>query len=191
LRTFWIKLPDQYKILLYILFIVSGVLLFYLGMIQLQQMRISELTQQVHAEKKKAGLINDFVITHPDVERYIAGLENQALQADRMLPDNPQIQEFLLQIEASANVSGVNLLHIQPGISSYVGGHGEIPIEITTQGNFFQTITFLKKMEDCPRFNSVVRLSLQSQAGFIESNLVVVTYCVENAVAKKPLAQKK
>jgi len=191
LRTFWIKLPDQYKILLFVLFIFSGALLFYLGVLQPQQMRISELMQQVSTEKKKVELINKFAITYPNVERHIAALESQALQTDRMLPDYPEIQQFLLQIEAIAKASGVNLLHIQPGTSSYVGGHGEFPIEITTQGNFFQTITFLKKMEDCPRFNSVVRLSLQSQAGFLESNLVVVTYYVENAVVKKPLAQKK
>ncbi len=191
MRTFWIKLPDQYKILLFILFLFSGALLFYLGVLQPQQMQISELTQQVSTEKKKVELINKFAITYPNVERHIAALESQALQTDRMLPDYPEIQEFLLQIEAIAKASGVNLLHIQPGTSSYVGGHGEFPIEITTQGNFFQTITFLKKLEDCPRFNSVVRLSLQSQAGFLESNLVVVTYYVENAVAKKPLAQKK
>ena len=191
MRTFWIKLPDQYKILLFVLFIFSGALLFYLGVLQPQQMRISELMQQVSTEKKKVELINKFAITYPNVERHIAALESQALQTDRMLPDYPEIQQFLLQIEAIAKASGVNLLHIQPGTSSYVGGHGEFPIEITTQGNFFQTITFLKKMEDCPRFNSVVRLSLQSQAGFLESNLVVVTYYVENAVVKKPLAQKK
>jgi len=191
LQFSWTNLPAQVKIVLFIVFLLSCVLLFYIGLLRPQQTRIAELSNRVHSEQQKVQVVEKFALAYPNVDRHLAGLENKFIQTSRMLPDYPDIREFLLQVEAAANGSGVKLLQIQPGICVNKEGYWEVPIEIMTRGSFFQTITFLKKIEDCPRFNSVVRLSLQSQTWGLESNFVVVIYSSENAAAGKPLVQKE
>ena len=181
------NLPAQVKIIIFILCLSSCVLLFFIGIIQPQQARITEITNWVQSEQQKVQVIEKFALSFPNTDRHLTGLENKFIQSSRMLPDNPNIRDFLLQAEVAANASGVQLLQIQPGIGINKEEHWEIPIEIKTRGNFFQTIDFLKKMEDCPRFNSVVRLSLQSQTWGLESNFVVVIYSFLNETAGKPL----
>jgi len=176
LQFSWTNLPVQAKIISFIVFLLSCVVVFYIGLLRPQQMQIAELSNRVHSEQQKVQVIEKFAFFYPDTDRHLASLESKFIQTSRTLPDHPDIREFLLQVDLAANTSGVKLLQIQPGIGINKGEYWELPIEIMTRGNFFQTIAFLKKLEDCPRFNSVVRLSLQSQTGDLESNFVVAIY---------------
>lgn len=185
----WTNLSVQVKIVLFIVFLFSCGLLFFIGLIQPQQRRIAELTNEVQSQQQKVQVIEKFALTYPNADRHLAELESKVVQVNHMLPDRPDIREFLLQVESAADTSGVKLLQIQPGTGVNKLEYWEVPIDIAARGDFFQTIAFLKKLEDCPRFNSVVRLSLQSQSWGLESNFVVTIYSFANAASRKPLLQ--
>lgn len=181
----WMRLTANKKVIFFTIFLVCCFLLFYFGLLKPQHKQIVELSNRVRFEQQRVQSIEKFAILHPDLDRYIFRLENKLLQAARILPEQPVVRDFLLQVESAADAADVKIMQIQPGISALKDGHYETPIEIVVRGNFFQTIVFIKRIEDCPRFNNMVRLSLQSQPDGLESHFVVIIYNLENITTKK------
>jgi len=186
----WNKLSDRYKGVLFITCLIVGIWLFYFSLIVPQQEQITVLAAQAQVAGQRVRIIETFALAYPDADKYLTEVDKKFAQANRMLPDNLDIREFLLQMEGAAKAGGVQLVLLQPGQSANKNGYREIPIEITIKGNFFQMASFLKRLEDSARFCNVVRLSLQSQPGGLESKLAVLIYSF-GITQPEPTAPKK
>jgi len=170
------KLEIKHKIILFGAGIAAVIVVFYLYLWLPQTERIAALTAQYQTERQRVQTIEAFANAHPDIGAYETELNNKLAQVDKMLPNNAEISEFIIEAENIAKISGVQLLRIKPAPAVNKNGYREIPLEMVVKGNYFQTLSFLKKLEEITRFNSVLNLATQSKNGDLESKLSVVIY---------------
>ena len=170
------KLPIQYRLLLAGMAILSGLLLFYVLLLGPQAVRLGELRAQYNIETRRVQVIEAFALANPEADKYLAELDQRVAQVNKMLPNDLDMSECLRQIEMAAKTGGVQLLQVKPSLAVNKKGYREAPVEIIIKGTFWETLKFLKTLEDGPRFNSVTSLAVHSDQGMLECKLVVAIY---------------
>ncbi|EAX47863.1 hypothetical protein TcarDRAFT_1552 [Thermosinus carboxydivorans Nor1] len=183
------KMANKYKIALFIVTVFAMLWLFGVFVFWPQQARRAELAAEYRLVRAKVEQLETFALAHPDADRYLAELGTKLSEAEKILPNEPDVGGFLLEVERVSRESGVQLLHVQPGVPANKNGYRQIPVEILVRGNYFQMLTFLSKLEGAARFNSVVNMTMQSRAGQLESKLSVLIFSY--SVAPQPQAAAK
>ena len=120
--------------------------------------------------------IEAFALIHPNQDEYLVEVRNKLDSANRLLPSNLEISDYLLLIDRTAKDCSIYLKSIKPSAYINKNGYREIPIEILIQGDYFQTLNFLEKLESIPRFSTVTTISTQSHNNILESKLSVIIY---------------
>jgi type IV pilus assembly protein PilO len=185
-------LKTKHIILLYSLGLAAVVWIFVMLVYLPQTVRNNELRAQLQLQQQQVKNIESFALAHPEADKYLAELDRRQIVADKMLPNHPELSEFVMQVERSAREAGVQVLQLKPSVPASRQGYREIPIEILIKGNFFQTANFLKKMEDGSRFTLVQNLTMHSRQGIIESKLNLAIFSFGSATAPvQPSAQGK
>ena len=145
------------------------------------------LDNQLREERNRVKQIQSFSLAHPEPAKHLNQLEEKLTVFNRMLPLEPQVGEFLTQSENSAKTSGVQFVSLKPGQMANKGGYRELSLELTIRGNYFQTMNFLKRIEEGPRFVAVTNVTMQSQSGQIQSKIWVSIYTL--ALGGSPASQ--
>ncbi len=176
MNTAWAKLSIKHKSLVFAAGLLLACWLYYAWLVQGQNEQITALTARLETENQKLAVIQGFAYSHPDPAVYLAELERKSLQAEAMLPNQPELGGLLAQVEQAAKACGLQLVEIKPAPAVTKAGYRELPVEIGIKGTFAQTAAMLKKLEDIPRFNSLTQVSMNSRQGTIESKLVLTVY---------------
>lgn len=163
------QLPVKHKILLVLGANVLFIFLFYFGLIVPQNEQFAQVMAQVNAEKQKVLAVENFAATKPNLDQYLADLDSKMMQINNLLPNEPEMSEFLKQAEQHANETGIILTQVHTGQIANKNGYREIPVEISVQGSYLQTVNYLKKLEDGSRFITVRNIQMNAQNG-TESN---------------------
>lgn len=179
-----ITLPKEFslkhKLVLFALVTVLAALVTWFFVFQPQRLRLAELDGRYRNEKRQVDTIEAHVLAHPDPAKHMAELDARRRVVDRMLPETPGVSDFLVIVEKAARASGVQIMHIKPAQVVSRNNYQETPLDILIRGDFFQTVAFLKQLEDAPRFNSVNSLALNMKlGGGLETKLQVVIYSVK------------
>lgn len=179
----WANLPVYRKVSLVTVGILLFMILCYIYIIIPQNQRIAELQMKYQAAIKKNAIIQEFSKKNPNAAQYLAEVSKKAVQADTMLPNEPDISEFIVQLEKTINTSNLQLIELKAAQVNDKIEYREIPIEIIVQGSFSQILDFLQKLENMPRFTIVNQINIQSQQGILNSklNLHIFTYGVHPA----------
>ncbi|QDR80331.1 type 4a pilus biogenesis protein PilO [Sporomusa termitida] len=172
----WAKLSTKHKSLVFAGGLLLAGWLYYAWIIQEQNEQITALTTRLQAENQKLAVIQGFAYSHPEPAAFLVELERKLLQAEAMLPNQPELGGLLAQVEQAARACGLQLVEIKPATAVAKAGYREMPVEIGIKGTFAQTAEFLKKLEDIPRFNSLTQVSMNSRQGILESKLVLIVY---------------
>ena len=184
------ELKPKYIIVLYSLTMFAAVWIFVLLVYLPQTARNNELRQQLQAQQQQVKIVESFALAHPEADKYLTELDKRQAALDKMLPNNPDIGEFVLQVEWAARDSGVQVTQMKPSAPVNKEGYREIPVEILAKGNFFQTAAFIKKLEDSQRFVVTQNLSMQSKQGIIDSKISVSIYSFGLVAAPQVSAQQ-
>ncbi|SMD06503.1 type 4a pilus biogenesis protein PilO [Sporomusa malonica] len=172
----WTKLSIKHKSMVFAGGLLITFWLYYFYIIEGQNQRLADLTAQLQVEKQKLAIIQGFSRNHPDPATYLAELGKKSVQAEAMLPNQPDLGGLLSQIEQATKTCGLQLVEIKPASPLAKAGYREIPVEINIKGSFAQTADLLKKLEDIPRFNSLNHVIMNSRQGLLESKLVLIVY---------------
>ncbi|SDF08836.1 Pilus assembly protein, PilO [Sporolituus thermophilus DSM 23256] len=183
------KIGIKHKIILFMVAVIAALWLFGIFIFLPQQARRAELAAQYRLAREKLEQLEAFALAHPDADRYLAELGAKLGEAEKKLPNEPDVGGFLMEVERASRESGVHLLHVQPGLPANKNGYRQIPVEILVRGNYFQTLTFLNKLESAARFNSVVNMTMQSRGGSLESKLSVLIFSY--GISPQPQAATK
>ncbi|MEG6585545.1 type 4a pilus biogenesis protein PilO [Dendrosporobacter sp. 1207_IL3150] len=170
------NVTDKHKILIFCAGIVTVIVVFYYYILIPQQDRIAQLTSTYESERQRVQTIEAFAKAHPDIGVYEQELNNKIATVDKMLPHNIELSEFIVEVEKSASNSGLQLTKFKPGQEVNKNGYREIPLELVVKGDYFQTLAFLKKLEDLTRFNSGNNVSVQYRDGQLESKILINIY---------------
>lgn len=172
----WAKLSTKHKTMVFAGGLLLACWLYYAWIIKGQNEQLAALTARLQAEQQKLAVIQGFAYNHPDPAAFVAELNKKSLQAEAMLPDQPELGGLLAQVEQAAKACGLQLAEIKPAAAVAKAGYREIPVEIGIKGTFAQTAAFLKKLEDLPRFNSLAQVNMTARQGVLESKLVLTVY---------------
>lgn len=172
----WDKLQAKQKIAVFGISILVITYLFYSFLLVPEWTRINGLKAQCTTEKQQVKIVEDFVRVHPSPEEYLLELDNKIIEVNKMLPDNPDVSNFLLQVEQLATESGLELIYLKPGKIDNKQGYREIVMEFSIKGNFPGIMNFLHKTENLSRFISITTISMQVGANSLESKIVAKIY---------------
>lgn len=180
------SLQEKHKIGLFAASLVVIAWLFYSYVLLPQNLRIAELKVQCQAGGQQVQLIEAYAAAHPDIEHYLNELDGKIGQVSKILPDNNNIRDFLVQAEQAAKESSVRLSQIKPGQAVNKNGYREIPVEIAVKGSYFQILEFANKLENGPRFNTITNISMRAQQGILDNTVSVIIYSYGTA----PIAEQ-
>ncbi|WP_371371391.1 type 4a pilus biogenesis protein PilO [Sporomusa aerivorans] len=186
------QLTGKHKALaIVVAFIVLTALLF-LGIIMLQRERIVFLTNLYQAELRQVKVIEEFVLKHPEPEQHLQKLDQRLGWADAKLPNQPEIGEFLKEMEQLAKLSGIELTGVKPLGPKNKAGYSEIPIEVQLSGSYTKLLEFLQKLESSRRFNSVLNAHIEARQEKLEIKLLLVIYSygVSNGAVPPPSSRE-
>ena len=171
------EVSPQYLVILYLALILAlGVGVSTLVLYP-QETRISERQRQLQQEMQKVAAVENFVLTNPDMDKHLADLQQALLRAEKSLPGSMDTANFLAEIEKEARVAGVRLTGVKPGAIVDRAGYREMPVEITVEGNYFATLSFLKKLEDAARFNVPASFLIQQKQNELATRLNLQIFC--------------
>lgn len=176
----WNKLQVKYKVCLFALLIFVVTDLFYIFLLVPKWTLIDELKNQSTIEEQQVNMIESFVKIHPNPEEYLVEMDSKILDANKMLPDTPDLSSFLLQIEQLSTECGLKLAYLKPGKVENKQGYREIAIEFSVKGNFAGIMKFLYKTESLPRFISITAINMQLGTTGLENKMVAKIYSYGN-----------
>ena len=174
------EVSPRYLVVLYLVLVVALGLVISSFLLYPQEVRQSEIAAQLQQARQKVAVVETFVLTHPNTEQYLAELQMAITRADRALPPSPDISIFLSQLEKEAKVAGVKLTGVKPAVVTDRAGYRELPVEISIEGNYFATLTFLKRLEDGERFTLPAAFLVQQKQNNLATrlNLQIFSYGV-------------
>lgn len=149
---------------------------FYTSLIVPQRQQLIELEVQQNSEVQKLKQIDDFVQEHPNQEDYLAELDGRIVQLNALLPSNPDVGDFVIELQQAAYSSQVEVFHISPKTYLNKNGYYEIPIEVGVRGHFFNIVEFIKRSESLARFISTATVNIQVKQGLLECKIPMVIY---------------
>lgn len=178
----WVKLPIKYKILAQhkvwllgsvVLFVT---LLFYIGIVAPQRATVARLAAQYQTEQQRLKVIEAYAKQYPDASAHLKELDHRLMQLDAKLPNQPELGEFIKEIEQLSKLNGMRLAEIKPSPTINKEGYREIPIEILLRGSFDNLLKFIKTIESSQRFNAIGNINIQAKQGMLEVKLTMNIY---------------
>lgn len=171
-----LQLQFKHKAVLVLIVILLAVWAVTSSVFLPQREELAALGEQHRMEQHQVQIIKAYAINHPDIDTHLAELDNRWALISKALPDNPGISEFLIELEAAANQSGVALVQVKPTQPVNKEGYQETQLEVLIRGSFFQVLNFVKQMEEGSRFSVITNITVHSQQGVLESKLAVQIY---------------
>ena len=174
----WDKLQASHKIGVFTLGAVLISYLVYELVLSPQWNHIDELTAQYKSEQQQVKIIESFVLAHPNPEQHLAELDNKLMQADQKFPDNPNMSNFLSQVEQLSRDCGVQLNYLKPTkiLNKDKEGYREYEVEFSISGSFAQNMNFLNKTENGLRFINISNIAMKVDKKGLESKVSAKIY---------------
>lgn len=118
-----------------------------------RQGQIAEARQQTEAAQAQAAALE------AEIQRLQAAQRDEPLKQARRaelqaaVPDDPALGQFILDVNAAANASGIEFMTISPSppIVPDGGGLSVINLTFSISGGYFQVLDFMNRLTDLPR----------------------------------------
>ena len=129
------------------------ILLWYFLLWSPRQSAIEEASQRADAaESQEASL-------QAEIQRLQAAQRDEPLKQARRAelqaaaPDDPALGQFILDVNAAANASGIDFMTISPTppAPAVGGGLSVINLSFSVAGGYFQVLDFMNRLTDLPR----------------------------------------
>ena len=170
------KLETRHKIFFFVLSLAIVGMVFYTYVYQSQQQCLAQLNTDLQMTKQKVQVLEGFLAQHPDLKQYEKELQDKTDLVNSKLPADKDISSFIMQVEDSAKKTNVKLNRVKPIGEENKENYRGIKVELDITGDYFQTLEFLKKLEQLQRFNTVTDMSVQAKDEILNSKLSLLVY---------------
>ena len=170
------KLETRHKIFFFVLGLAIVVMVFYTYVYQSQQQCLAQLNTDLQMTKQKVQVLEGFLAQHPDLKQYEKELQDKTDLVNSKLPADKDISSFIMQVEDSAKKTNVKLNRVKPIGEENKENYRGIKVELDITGDYFQTLEFLKKLEQLQRCNTVTDMSVQAKDEILNSKLSLLVY---------------
>lgn len=175
------SLSLRYKVCVFSCGIVLTVWLFAEFVYFPWQQRMAGVAERLQLELAMVKNAQEFVVSQPEPSRYLQQLDRKLDLLEQILPSTDRTGRFLPHGEMAAKSSGIQLLSVKPGEVVHKNGYQELSLQLIVQGNFFQTMQFIKTLETGPHFSNVSHIVLQAKPATLESKITIMLYSCEAA----------
>ncbi len=151
----------------YVFFLSCGLCLllagaFYRFVFLAQRAELAETRRQAAGLEQQIRETKELLARREDPAAYGKELTERQRRNSRLLPDALGTSAFLSDLEGWAAASGIHVTGVKPRDA---GAGGELlrqEIEVAWEGDYFQTLDFLYRLEQGRRFVTVDRLTGES-----------------------------
>lgn len=112
----------------------------------------------------------------PDQTAYYRQLQEEEVWIKTLLPDSDAISELLIAVNTLSKEHSLKISNIKQGAFVDHKTYYEIPWELTVTGTYPDSVRFIKKLENLPRFNSISRIGVQGEENIVIMQLAVTVY---------------
>jgi len=158
-----VKLSPRDEIIVGVVAIVLVVAILFVALVrpQLAQLgKIGETRQEEEGRIKSAqaelGLLKAARSEALQVQADLIKVSNQ-------VPDSPQVPSLVVEIQDLANVAGIKFVQIQPQPMTAAGDYTTLPLTLTLQGQFFDVVDFMYRLQHLTRELRVADLDLSAE----------------------------
>ena len=141
-------------IILSIVGVVVVLLLGYFFFIRSQQSELSEVRNQVEAERNETQRLQAELQRLQDLQENAPQLEARLRRVRELVPRENQIPNFIFQVQETADESGVGFLQITPQLPDQPpegASLAEVTIQLRAQGGYFAVQDFIRRLYDLDR----------------------------------------
>lgn len=171
------KVPDKYKIALFVIVFISGITVFMVSIHIPQQARIRSLEDELAAAEKRIFVVENFALQNQDLQTHRNEIRQKLLLTEQLLPNEVKMGELLTELESIAKASKVQIGQVQPARPLQKSSYQETPVTMTVRGDYFMFYDFLYRIEGSKRFLAVSSLLIQSKTGdILEGKITLLVY---------------
>lgn len=156
---------------------------FYFFLIQPQQWQRETLLREYETEERSLRILEQFGRDYPDIDQRLSRLDQKAKELNRILPNDPDLENLLLYIEENTAKHRLQLLSLAPGKTTDKTSYQEHKIEILLRGEYFAVMNFIKDLEDGPRLVSMQAIALTQREGQTEVKLEITVFSLKEKKA--------
>jgi len=141
------------NVLIFIAAVVAVSVLFFFLIFKPQATKIDATRADADAAEAKTGQLRAELKRLQELQRNAPKLREEATILDAAMPNDPQLAQFILQVQESATASGIDWLSIAPvpPAASTQPGVSEVVVAMSVEGGYFQVQDFLVRLETLPR----------------------------------------
>lgn len=170
------KLTVKQKIILFTFITIVAIISFVNFLYLPQREQISGLISAADKAQGDLNKVKDFMNQHPDIGVYEQEVQAQLDFIDKKLPNTIILSTIMEQVETAVNSSQVTLTRMKPEKKLAEAHYTVTPLLIEFNGNYFQTLEFLKKLEQLDRFSTTNNMIIQSKDGILDCKLLLAVY---------------
>lgn len=150
---------------LVILALAAGFYLLLLGPLRAEHRERAEEREVLEA---RLAALDEEVEALEARRREAPEAERRLLELSRLVPGQPEVPTFLVQVQEVSEAAGVTALLVSPGTPEPPPGGGDffrVPVTMTFEGTYDQLQDFLSRLRTLDRLVTVNEVSYQEAAG--------------------------
>ena len=132
-----------------------------------QTERINTTREQAQAEEARASQLALELQRLEALQQDAPKLRARAQTVDTAIPSDPQLAQFILQVQDAATKAGIDWLAVSPSLPAAAAQASlfEINVSMNVAGGYFQVQDFLTRLESLPRAVKISAVSLGAGEG--------------------------
>ena len=175
------KLSKNAKILILFVFLAIFLYINYVFIYQPRNSRIQQLDQQISTLQTKIEEGRKTAARLADLKKEYQELTKRLEFVEVLLPKEKEIPEFLVLLEDTMEEFDINFTNFTPQNLTQEKDviYARLPINMTFNANYFETIKFLDRLENFPRIVDVKDLRLNptgEEAQNVNVSMSMFTY---------------
>lgn len=176
-----VKLNKKVKIVIFIFFIIGFAYFNYSFIYQPRNSRIQELDQQITSLENRIEEGKMIAARLEDLKAEYQELTERLEFMEVLLPTEKDIPDFLVLLQETMDEFNIDFTNFSPQNLTQDSGaiYGRLPISLTFNSNYNETIQFLDRLENFPRIVDVRDLRLNpsgDQTDSINISMNMTTY---------------
>lgn len=149
------------RVLIFVLVLIVVLIGYYFLAFSPQSDRIELARTDADAAEAQVQKLKIELARRQELQARAPELREQAKTLDDAMPNDPQLAQFILQVQDSANTSGIEWLSVNPTPpAAGAAGFNVVALTMNVEGGYFQVQDFLVRLETLSRAVKIDALNL-------------------------------
>lgn len=164
--------------------IVAAFVLFYAVAYYPQNRQLQAIQDQIRSRQRELQTNQSQASKLPRVREQVDRLRARLERFDKRMPPQPELGQFIRDINQISHRSSMRKLSVQPGATRKNDLFSEMPVNLSFEGDFLGIFAFLQQAEDMERLTRIRALSIHGKdmtRGDVEVRVSMNIYFAEGS----------